>query len=714
MSVDAVRQTISLGDRGALDSPAAFSTAMFTDLIKRVKSLTVNSPRLSQSAISTQSAVVRELNAARGITHVTLGDGAHSAGMIPMTSLYAVNMFVGSAIMHRAYARYIRADHIGWKKESLHSSFDMVRGGMHATTAAILCSSRIISSINILLKKHDRHFTHAILSSAARSFHILGNFFLCLQQVAFGASDVLSLSNVRNFSHKLSKKQDIVSGSPLEKAQKITDFISKRLSASPHSIIKKLMEKCGGSEDKVKEYLSKSAMKAAKRCVDSAIVEYEIKISKKDKEGLSCSLIAEMDKGDLSSFIKESLNLTNLQDTVEKELVDHLTPTQLWGLAIECQAKATKKELKFSTSTTVAALQMAKLSLNDDLTSRLRSDDSFIAKGALKEAEGLISKILSDLSINQGIHATRIIICIINFIGSVVSAIFTGGMGAVAAAGVFLTSNLLGCGLDLTIVQKNLKDKTAVGKYDEWIAGAAIALIVISTLASIVLMSFFSFGAVPLVLVIVGGGISLTTAMIAYRKIAEKRALFQKENPTLDYIKKKSFSLKKESPIDAEMRGLIRKLPKLKRRALKEQIAKEAGVVAEGSRSLCQKDQKWDEDHTFAERLFEKDPFNQTIIKASKKLWNASKSQSIRGLYDRLLVADSVSVDQIHEYYQTRLSREEKESLLQSVYLSRAKKDYSWHFQKMDVTVGQLISGITALEKCGSFKKNIRPIVEIS
>ena len=696
MALNAVTGLVSQDLLGREGGSSVCGPSMFTDLMKRVKSLTSSTTLLSQSAITGQSICLGEENAARGISHLAMGDPSSNAGMIPISLLYGVSSVVSSVFAKQSHNRYIRAEHIGWEREKVHAAIDVTRGSLQTIFSALNVTSRVLSAVKIFQKRANPRYFNRMLSAAARGMHILANTFLGLYQVTLITSNVLSLRNVSNLSNKLSK-QSASSTELVEQAKKTADFLSKRISATPLSTLKKIMAKHGDSPAKVKEHLSKVAAKAGKECVLSAVKEYNLEMSKTGSEELLTFLLAEMDKSDLRSFIKQSLKLTNL-DGKMAEIVNQLTPSELFGLAVESQSRNIKKELKFSTSTSSAALEMAKACKEGKLSERLHSQDPFIVKGALKEVEALLKKVQDDLRLSKWIHGSRIFVPIVNLVGSILSAIYTGSIGALASSAVFLSSNFMTCGIDLAVITKNLRDTGSVGKYDEWIPIAEAALIIIATASSIALLSLFSFGTVPLVLAFVGGTISLINSCLIYRSIRQKRARLENEKPTIESIKKRCSTLKKESVLDADMRALIKKLPKLQRRALKQQIALQAGSRADGERNLSEEDAILDKDHNFAEKLFLQDPFNASVIKAAHKLWKTSKSQAMRGLYERILSQESVSKEQLHEYFHTKLSADEKSSLLHSIYLSRAKKDFSWHFQKMDLSIAQLVSAISSLK----------------
>lgn len=696
MAVNAVTGLVSQDLLGAEGKSSVCNPAMFTDLMKRVKSFTSNITLLSQSAITGQSICLGEENAARGMSHIAMGEPSSNAGMIPISLLYGVSCFVSSVFTKQSYNRYIRAEHIGWKREKLHAALDVARGSLQTTFSAVNVSSRALSAVKVFLKKGNPDFCNRTLFAAAKAVHILANSILGVFQMSLITSNALSLRNASNLANKLAKQSGSISPEIIEQSRKTLDFISKRISATPLSTLKKIMVKHGDSAAKVKEHLSKVAAKAGKGCVLSAVKEYNLTLSKTGSEELLTFLVTQMDKSDLSPFIMQSLKLTNLDDKMA-DLVNQLTPSELFGLAVESQSRNIKKELKFSAATSSAALEMAKVCKEGKLSARLRSKDPFIVKAALKEAEELLKKVQSDLTLSKGIHGTRIFVSIVNLIGSILSAIFTGSIGALASSGVFLSSNIMSCGVDVAVITKNLRDTGSIGKYDEWIPIVEASLIVIATASSIVLLTLFSFGIVPLILASIGGGISFANSCLVYRSIRQKRARLEKEKPTLESLKKRCLTMKSESLLDSEMRTIIKKLPKSQRRSLKQQIALQSGYRADGVRNLSGEDAILDKDHNFAEKLFLQDPFNATVIKVAQKLWKSSKSEAIRGLYERLVSQEDVSTQQIHEYFQTKLSAEEKTSLLHSVYLSRAKKDFSWHFQQMDVSIGQLVSAISSV-----------------
>lgn len=676
--------------------------SLFKSLIDKTKSFINNRPNLlSQLAQSGQSTAMGHISIARNTLQLTNGDSVPLAGLGPTAITFGADVIISSAFSVQAIARLKRASDLRAGGESYIAGADIARGILQSFSASLLFSSRLVSSVKTIISESDTLVVDAIFETTSRALHLISSSFLILFRTVQGISNGLRFSEVKKLLGKIHKVQSPL-GPSLKKVQKVAEYILiKRVHSTPQLAFEKLLKTTKDTQS-LKQRLSKAALAMAERVLQEAMKEQNLKASKGEIKMLAKELLSEIDKCKMKEELRQLLKLEK-GGSPHEEILSSLSVSELFGLGVEAELRSAKKELKFSASSSSAALKLAKEALGNDLLSRLESSDPYIKASALKEATELVEKLESDLRSNRNITACRIVANSIGIAAAVITSIYTAGVGALVGAFVFLSSSVFSNVLDIATIDRSLRDSSSVGKYDLWLLRIAFVLGMVSLVASIVLISILSWGTVPLVFAVAAGATALMTTGVVYYKTMKKKQRLEAASPTLGYLKKQISKYQNDLPIDTTIRSLIKKLPKNERRKVKVELAQSSGIHEPLERRLSQNDMALDTEHTFAEKFFEKCPDDESVRKAALKIWKKTRSEAMRGLYERLKASPEIGIQTALDFYKTSLTPEERGEFLAGLYHVHAKTLASWHFHKDPILCRDLL---TAIEKASTSKNS--------
>lgn len=643
----------------------------------------------------------------------------------------ACSSMTGAIGAVRAYDRFKEAAALGLKSGKVEASIDMVRGVSQGIAGTFYLGYRPLS-ITATILNMDRSSAHAATAIGRAAFITggLGNLFFGGFYAALGLYFTYMLNNLYSFRGKFFQDRDIKKLESVENVQNFIKFLTeKRLEVSPETTLKKMLESHVNSpekvgEKKVKEQLKATCMAATKTWINALIKEAKTlpefasnSLSGKDSQKIAERIFEELDTfSEQKQAIIESLGFDKkfgLENPKLFAFVQTLSFAELLGLDLMATKREKKKEAKLAAFVGNSAMSALKKGMASGLIKRLESTDPVIQKNAMEEAAGIIKDAQSNMKSDLLCNWCLLISGVVGVIATIVSFVFTGPIGVIAANIFFSIVAVSMLPPDLIGLKNSQDAQDQTGRFDKavlWIS----TIVGVLSLIGVIGLSVFTMGVAPAAIAIVTMVVSLVIGLLwlgsnsySLYRLYKMEEMFGFNNPTFESLAEKIQVKTGEERICQRMMQRIKKLSVSERKALKA-AAKGLGLIdSSEDRSLSASDQKLDRAFDFGREFFLGHTEDAAVLRAVEKAYESLNSETLRGLYERLMKVSKASDEKkaealasIRDFFNTKLSKEEQSLVAERVYKKRAKKASSRSFESI-----KLIDLKKALLAAGSRKK---------
>lgn len=630
------------------------------------------------------------------------------------------NAVQGVIAAHAAFDRYQIAQRFDYTPGKIESSIDIARGIFQGAGGAMYAAYRplsILSSVNGL----DTSSIHASTASGRGAFvtSTAGNALFGVFYAAVAGWFAYSLTRMYKFKGKFFKDKDVTKLTDAGNVKNLMEFLlKKRLETNAEGTLKKMLKAHSNSplkHEKIKKELGSLAKKATQPWVHAMLKEIEklpmsSSVSQKEVEERVERLLAALDEcAEEKQAIIQGLGLDRCEDKELKTFVNSLSFAELLGLDYKTAQRTGIKEKKIAENLGSACAISLKKAMETGLLDRLSSEDPYIKQAALEEAGKIIASASKAMKENLFIGWNLLIAGVIGTIATILAFIFTGGIGAAVAGGLFLACSVAMLLADVPCMLAAQTSPAPLGRFDKWLLGVNTALGVVSFITVIVLASVSSMGALPLAVALVIGVLWLASNIYAHVRLNQREERYEKAHPTLASLQKRISSKTPGDPIDVELMQRIKNLPKEMKKALKADASESAGIKEAEKRTLSEEDQVLDRSCNFGYEFFMEHTEDVTVLRAVEKACESMRTQPLRGLYERLraLSKKDISADEVRKFFTERLNEKEQELVAQNIYNKRAKKASSRHFASL--SIGELkkvllkTSEVKALERFSTY-----------
>lgn len=614
----------------------------------------------------------------------------------------ACNSVTGAVASVKAYDRFKAAQAIEHRSGKIESIVDMARGVSQSMGGAFYVAYRPLS-ITATIQGLDISSPQAATPIGRGGFitGVVGNAFFGAFYAVISGYFFYMLKRMYSFRSKFFQDKDIKKLDNVGNVQEFMKFLTeKRLGVSPENTLQKMLKAysnspSGVSQGKVRQELKASCMDSTKTWIKAMIKEAEklpgspaSSISEKDCGQIAEKLLAELDN--FTEHKDELIQSLGFNESMDKELlsfVKTLSFTELLGLDLKTVKREKRKEKKlaeFVGGSVVTALIKAKES---GLTERLASSDPVIQAAALEEAQGILKDAQSTMRVGLFNSWCLLIAGVIGVAATIATFVFTGGIGAIVAGVLFLACALAMLFPDVIFLRSSQVAEGQPGSLDKWLLGFSTTVAIISLFAAIILGSVFSMGTVPLVLAVVIGLLWLGNNLYSLDRLIKKEERFALNNPTCQSLAMRLQVKTGAEQIDPLVMDQFKKLSKEERKAVKAEAVKLQSIDPSAERSLSESDKELDRGYNFGVEFLKAHTSDAAVLRAVEKAYEFARSDTLRGLYDRLknisksFVVDEAAIQEIKDFFAERLTSEQQTLVAQNIYNKRAKKASSRSFE---------------------------------
>lgn len=612
----------------------------------------------------------------------------------------------------RAYDRFKQAEAVGLTFGKVESSIDMVRGVSQSIAGTLYLGYRPLSiTASILHLDASSSRASTGIGRAAFATGGLGNLFFGGFYAALGCYFTYMLKNLYSFRGKFFQGRDIKNLGSVENVQNFMKFLTeKRLAVSPEITLKKMLESNSNSETKVKEKLKATCMGATKTWIKALLKEAKTlpefassSLSGKDSQKIAERIFEELDTySEQKQAIIQSLGFDEkfaVENPKLFALVKSLSFVELLGLDLTTSKREKKKEAKLAGFVGRSASSALKKAIETGLVKRLESTDPVVQKNAMEEAVAIIKDAQSNMKVDLLCNWCLLIAGVVGAIATIAGFIFTGPIGIIVTGVLFLICAVAMLPPDLIGLKSSQDAQDQTGRFDKAVLWISTVVGVLS-FGGVIGLAGLTMGAAPAALAVVTLVVSLVISALwlgsnsySLFRLYKIEEMFGFNNPTFESLEKKIQVKTGEERIDQNMKERLKKLTVSERKALKA-AAEGLGLIdPKGDRSLSESDQKLDRAFDFGREFFLTHTEDAAVLRAVEKAYESIKSETLRGLYDRLINASkgpdekrSEALANIREFFHSKLTKEEQSLVAERVYNKRAKKASSRSFETIKLS----------------------------
>lgn len=475
-----------------------------------------------------------------------------------------LHSFLGLVALNNARNRVLRAEQIGYKGGALAAKVDMLRGAVQSLGGSIFIGVRGLSFLSFI-KGIDASSIHAPTLLGRVTF-VLGALGGAVWGLLSLVLDVMFLMNLY-FGHKFEKEFDQnIDVNKLLEPKTMTDeelvnyvkYIEKWTLAGPE-------------KDAIDKINSKYT---PEELIDEALTLGADLLEKLYKETLTSQGFSPLNFS--KDQLKEVVSTIFSENVAEGESpIDALAEL---GMMIKLAKLQIKRETKLGNLTSGAYAEelkcaSAKLKAQEPLSTRMQSKDVDVKNAAIAEARGFVTetasciqKMKETLGFNAKINWGYVAVMTSLVLLTCASFIFTGGVGPLVVGILFAITYAGMTALDGYCFQKKL-ESASVGKMDKIMLVITSILALTSIAVGISVISIFSLGIVPLIIVLAIGISWLAINGITWSKMIQNDRKEKGQHFTLEEFQE----LLLKGIVQADtLQEAFSKLPKAEQEALKE------------------------------------------------------------------------------------------------------------------------------------------------
>jgi hypothetical protein len=635
-----------------------------------------------------------------------------SPGLSAMGMTTAFNDFQGAIASGKAFRRLQAARKIGDERGAREAQVDIARGVFQAAGGTLFTALRPMSIVCDVNKISVAANSTSGLGRATFGVSTAGNALFGIFYGVIAGWCGYTLYEAGEFKDKMNLGKDPTRLDDPENLKGYVDFLTeKRAHATAKTTLEKLFKKYGNypkPEVEVRKHLRKEALSVTKEWVQATFNEIKeakgsaLKITSKECEEIAESLFEFIDESGLvpKEELLASWGLDPVKDASLYEMASKMSFLELTGLDVAVAKRQLKKEAKIARVTSGECIKLIKEAQQSRLSERLESEDPQVQAEAVKEAQHLMEKVFSSMSVNKRLNWALLLAGVIGLIATVLGCVFTAGIGPAVIAVVFLLVTLLMTYVDMSYLHMGLTSDGPIGKWDKWLVGLNTALCVISIITVIVLASVFSMGIAPLVISLVIGVLWLGVCTYTFVKLDQKQKKYEENHPTMDSLQNRVSKLDGKAPIDQKTRKLFEKLHGSHRSAIKAGLAKE--VPHADRRELREEDRRYDTNYNFGYEFFQAHPLQDDVVSAVEKVYAETHSMEVRALFDRMrriqrgtVPATPEALDQLRSFFNTRLDPSLRDRICGEIYTIRSEDGISRYYRTQEITNARLLEEIS-------------------
>lgn len=578
------------------------------------------------------------------------------------------NSVQGSVAALQAKERYEKMDSAGAAPQKTDAAIDYVRGLAQAGGGISFAANRPLSVASTITNAS----TSSLLGRATLYTGSIGSALFGVFYASLGALSGRQIFRLKNFENKM----DQYGSTDAEKARFL---IEKRLQKkSPEETLLKLIT--SHNAYKARQILQNRALSAVEKSSSSLVkdaakngIDTHGMVKGEGKKYAAKVFEALNEDRDVKTRILERMGLTGCQEA------KGLSPQELMGLELMCEARNQKKEIKLSECIGPNATALAKNAIETRLLERLNSEDSFVKSAAEKEAEALVSEAKKGIQSNKKMSWAVFCTCVLGVLSTVAGFLPLVGIALAVEQFVNLGIYLSMLAIDWTGLKSAQQVESGpIGKHDKLLLSVNTAICMGALAATLIVGSIFSMGILPMAAAAAIGAVWLVNNISAYAKLEKKERAYKEAHPTLSDVK--DVLSKQQGRIDDATKALLKRLSISDKKAVKKHLL---GKDSLDTRALSDEDQKLDIHHCFGEEFAYANPKDPAVLRAAEKAFIETRSLAIRGLIDRLHA--HVDEKDLKSYIQTQLTEDDKTALFKHVYNKRARKESSKAFENAEV-----------------------------
>lgn len=291
---------------------------------------------------------------------------------------------------------------------------------------------------------------------------------------------------------------------------------------------------------------------------------FSIEDSEKDTEQKIRFLIDLLDEHvslSKSDFLKDKgINTDGI-----KSIADKLSGLELIGLAKKIENAGKTKEAEMLRQVGGECTQKIRQATVSKLGERLLSDDKIVKEAAISEAKGLLHSVRRALAKNFAMNSALMVAGVVGVVATILSFIFTGGVGALIVGILFLVVCFAMIAVDAYCLHVGLKDPTP-GIHDKKIVIANTILATLSIVTAVALIAFFPIHPLAIAIALTVGVAWLINNSVALKRIFKREAEYKQTHITLkELIAKLEVSLVENNE---DLKTLVKKLAPSVRKSL--------------------------------------------------------------------------------------------------------------------------------------------------
>ena len=267
-----------------------------------------------------------------------------------------------------------------------------------------------------------------------------------------------------------------------------------------------------------------------------------------------------------------------------KAIADKLSGLELIGLAKKIENAGKTKEAEMLRQVGGECTQKIREAAASKLGERLISDDRIVKDAAISEAKGLLHSVRRALIKNFALNSAMLVAGVVGVVATILSFIFTGGVGALIVGILFLVVCIAMIAVDAYCLHVGLKDPTP-GVHDKKIVIANTILATLSIVTACALIAFFPIHPLAIAIALTVGVAWLINNSVALKRIFKREEEYKQSHITLkELIDKLEISLEENSE---DFKNLVKKLAPSVRKSLFKSLGCDQKRVFKKPKHVC-------------------------------------------------------------------------------------------------------------------------------